>query len=590
MPAESAPVFPKFKWIFNTPDAVNAAKISRAYDLPTSIADLLVARGISTIADVENFLNPRLEQLSDPLEYPGITEAVDRIIHAIRHQEQIAVFGDFDADGVTATYVLTSGIRALGGQVVPFLPDRFNDGYGLTLSALQRCLTQHPQTKLLLTVDCGITAHDAATFLKKRNCDLIITDHHEPDATMPSACAIVTSKNPDVPENGTMLCGAGIAFKLVHALVKYGRLNHLDAAHTVDPRIWLDAVAVATIADVVPLYGENRVLVAYGLQRLQQRPSIGLKALLHRAGAGANLTSRDLAFILAPRLNAAGRMLDAWPAFNLLQSDEWDHAISLAVQMEQLNAHRRQTESEILKSALAQLGSPSQGPDTGGIVAADTDWHIGTIGIVASRLADLWSRPAAVVSLDKNGRGRGSVRARDDYDAHAALKSCARFFEGYGGHSQAGGFTLKPGALDDFRVAFNEVCCSQQPADGDLRPKLNVDGWIDGKKISLEKLWQAQQKLEPFGKDHEPPCWGIRNARLTQPAKCMGALRDHLSMSIAFGASVVRVVGWNMAELEPHINRTGKSCELAVTLAENHWNGETSIEMRLTDARPLTPP
>jgi len=578
-------VFPRYCWCDSEFDPRHAAALAAHFELPLPVAGVLAARGLTEPAAAASFLDPRLQQLGDPLAFPGMTAAAERIARAIAHGEPMVVFGDFDADGVIAASVLTSAIRALGGRVTPFLPDRFIDGYGLTRGALVRCLAALPDTRLLITVDCGITARDEAAYLATQGCDLIVTDHHEPDGDVPVACAVVNPRLPDTPDGAAGLCGAGVAFKLVHALVKRGKQAGLDAAQAVDPRIWLDAVAVATVADVVPLRGENRVLVAAGLRRLRDKPHVGLKALMHRAGTPDTPTSHHLAFILGPRLNAAGRMLDAWPAYNLLQAGDWDAALSLAVQLEQLNAQRKQVEAGILAAACRQLGTPDPGRAPGGVVAGGADWHPGAIGIVASRLSELWNRPAAVVALDPDGAGRGSVRAGRGYDARAALKACGDTLAGSGGHRQAAGFRLKAGALEAFRDAFDTACAGQRPPESDGRPMLTVDGWFRTGGEDLDGIWRAQQRLEPFGEGHARPRWGLRGARVEGEPALMGSQGEHLRLAVALGGRNVRVVGWKMGPwLEP-LRAAGKRCDLAVELAENRWNGETSIEFQLVDAR-----
>lgn len=580
-------MLPRFHWTDAVFDPQAAAALAQRFGLPLPVAGVLAARGLAAPAAAESFLDPRLQQLGDPLAFPGIAAAAERITRAIARQEAMVVFGDFDADGVTATAILTSAIRALGGVVAPFLPDRVIDGYGLTRGALDRCLAEHADARLLITVDCGINAAAEVAQARARGCDVIVTDHHEPDGLLPEACAVINPKLPGTPPEATSLCGAGVAFKLVHALVKRGRQTGGSAADAVDPRVWLDAVAVATVADVVPLCGENRVLVTAGLRRLREQPCLGLKALMHRAGVQDTLTSYHLAFLLGPRLNAAGRMHNAWPALKLLQADNWDAALALAVQLEHLNAQRKTVEAEILAAAVEQFGAPHPGHPSGGMVAGGVDWHPGAIGIVASRLAELWNRPAAVVSLDAAGMGRGSVRAGRGYDALAALKACGDTLVGYGGHKQAAGFRLQAGAFEAFRAAFGAACAGQRPPDGDGRPALTVDGWLQpGDAPAM--LWQAQQRLEPFGEGHGRPRWGLRGARLVDAPTPMGGNGDHLRMAFDTGGGKVRAVWWKMGAQAENIRAAGGRLDAVVELAANNWNGQSSIEFQIADLRPTT--
>lgn len=579
-------MLPRFQWTDAVFDSQAAAVLAARFDLPLPVAGVLAARGMAVPAAAGFFLDPRLQQLGDPLVFPGMAAAAERIGLAIMRREQIVVFGDFDADGVIATAVLTAAIRAFGGTVTSFLPDRRIDGYGLTFGALERCLATHATTRLLITVDCGITAVTEVAHAVACGCDVIVTDHHEPNATLPSACILVNPKLSGTPPEANGLCGAGVVFKLVHAMVKLGKQAGQAMADAVDPRVWLDAVAVATVADVVPLHGENRVLVTAGLRRLRERPCMGLKALMHRAGVQDDiLTSYHLAFMLGPRLNAAGRMLDAWPALNLLQAEDWDAAMVLAVQLEHLNAQRKAVEAEILAAALAQLGVPDPAYPAGGIVAGGMAWHPGAIGIVASRLAELWNRPAAVVALDATGAGRGSVRAGRGYNALLALKACGDTLVGSGGHKQAAGFRLKAGAFDDFRSRFGAACAEQRMPSADGRPTLMVDGWLQSGDVLVD-VWQALQRLEPFGEGHNRPRWGLRGAHLVDMPTPMGGQGAHLRMTFDTGGGKVRTVWWKMGAHAEHIRAAGCYFDAVVELTANNWNGRAVIEFQLVDLRP----
>jgi single-stranded-DNA-specific exonuclease len=569
---------PRFRWKTETTDAAVVDALVARFGLPRPVAGVLVAR-LADDASAERFLDPRLLHLGDPLVFPGIADAAARIWTAIRNRELMVVFGDFDADGVTATALLSDALRALGGHVEVFLPDRVQEGYGLTRAALERCLREHP-AQLLVTVDCGICSCDEVALAQSRGVDVIVTDHHEPGARLPEARVVVNPRL-GASAGAEHLCGAGVAFKLAHALVKIGRMDGNAAAMAYDVRQWMDAVAVATVADVVPLVGENRILVSAGLASLGRRPRMGLQALKNRAGLTGEVTSHHLAFVLGPRINAAGRMRTAWPALRLLVATDRDAALALAVELEQLNAERRGVESDLVAEAEAQLRLASP---AGAVVVAGPDWHVGTIGIVAARLADAWNLPAAVLSLAPDGSGRGSVRGGRGDNVIAALTACADLLTGYGGHPRAAGFQLRPGALESFRDRFGAVCLNQR-AGGDSRPILVVDGWLTAADIG-PGLWQALQRLEPFGEGHARPRWGLRNLTLSARPTPVGGSGEHLRLAFSASGTPISGVWFKMGRLSEAVAQAGPRFDAAFELRENTFGGRTSLEMQVVDLRP----
>jgi single-stranded-DNA-specific exonuclease len=580
---------PRFRWQTAAADPDAAAALAARHGLPPAAATLLAGRGFDPDS-AGAFFSPALSTLGDPGAFPGVEAAGRRLWQAIEAQDLVVVFGDYDADGVTAAAILTAVIRQLGGRAEAFLPDRAAEGYGLTRAALERCLADHPGARVLVTVDCGIGAAAEVAAAAAAGLTVIVTDHHEPPAALPAAAfAVLNPKLPGTPPGGEHLCGAGVAFKLAHGLVRQGREAGRPAAAALDARAWLDAVAVATVADVVPLVGENRVLVSAGLDRLRRRPSVGLQALLQRAGVdGGSLTSYHLAFHLGPRLNAAGRMRDAWPAFRLLHAADRDAANALAIELEHLNGERRHVEARILEQAAGQLGTPRPDADVGGVVAAGPGWHPGAIGIVAARLAEAWGRPAAVVALDAAGAGRGSARGVRGYNALAALQAAGDTLAGCGGHRQAAGFHLKAGALEEFRRRFGAACARQRP-DGDPRPELRVDAWIAGEEVTPD-LWQAIQRLEPFGEGNERPRWGLRNLPLAAPPATMGSDGSHLQMAFGLGARRLRAVWWKMGGLAEAVRCAGPRCDVVAELSQNDWQGRSSLEFQIVDLRPASAP
>ncbi len=571
---------PRFRWKTEPVDLAVVAALGARFNLPRSVAGLLHARKLVDPAAVERFLDPRLLHLGDPLAFPGIACAARRIWQAIHQREPIVVFGDFDADGVTATALLTDVIRSLGGLVEPFLPDRITEGYGLTRAALERCLREHP-SKLLVTVDCGINSVAEVAQAQAAGVDVIITDHHQPAEQLPAALALVNPRL-GATAGAEFLCGAGVAFKMAHALLKIGRGEGHAAAAVYDIRTWLDAVALATVADVVPLTGENRILVAAGLTALAQRPRMGLKALANRAGVSGPFTSHHLAFVLGPRINAAGRMRTGWPALRLLHATDWDAAMQLAIELEALNAERRGVEARLLAEATEQL----QGvPPTGAVVVAGVGWHVGTIGIVAARLSDAWNLPAVVIALDPDGGGRGSVRGGRGDNVIAALTACTSLLKTFGGHPRAAGLQLNPGMLEAFQQQFAGASTMQRSGE-DVRPELLVDGWLAPADVGPE-LWQALQRLEPFGEGHSRPRWGMRGLRLAGSPTAVGSGGEHLKLAFCSGKTTIRGVWFKMGKQAEEVTRLGRNpLDAVFELHENTYGGQSSLEMQVVDLRP----
>jgi len=570
----------RFQWQTATPDAARVNLLCSRFDLPKPIAEILGCRLAGDEDACSRFLEPRLLHLGDPLAFPGIETATRRLWAAIEARETIVIYGDFDADGVTAVALMADVLNALGGCVKPFFPDRVAEGYGLSRTALDRCLAEHPETRVLLTVDCGITAVEEVAWAVSRGWDVIVTDHHEASTALPAAHAIV---NPRVgaTAGAEYLCGAGVAFKLAHALIKVGRTQGHAQSVDYDVRTWLDAVAVATVADVVPLVGENRILVSAGLDGLSRRPRMGLKALMCRAGVNNGmLNSHHLGFLLAPRLNAAGRMATAWPAFHLLQSTDWDAAVKVAADLEGLNAARRSVEATLLEQAEAQLRAS---PPKGAVVAAGESWHLGTIGIVAARLSESWNLPAAVIALAPDGHGRGSVRGTCGDNMVDALKECQDLIHGFGGHPRAAGFRLKPGMLDAFRERFGAVCARQR-GDDDARPELIIDGWLSMTDVQ-PGLWRALQRLEPFGEGHARPRWGMRKVKLASRPVAVGGRGEHLRITFSSEGAKISGIWFKKGHLAETIAQAGTCFDVVGELHENTFTGKPTLEMQLVDLR-----
>lgn len=588
-------MLPKFRWIEPDVDAQAAGELSAAFDVPLPVAQVLVARGVSTPAAAATFLNPELKaHLPAPFLFPGVRQAAERLWDAIRGGRGIVVFGDFDADGVAAAAILSTALQRLGGAVEVFLPVREPEGYGLTFAALERCLgARQAPPGLLVTVDCGIGSVAEVAHLNSLGVEVIVTDHHEPGPALPPAAVIVNPRLGASP-GAEHLCGAGVAFKVAHALVELGRANGWYGGGPLGGELLVPA-GLATVADVVPLTGENRLLVWNALKHWGRFAGTGLRALLARA-AQEMVSAPDahtFGYILGPRINAAGRMASAMVAYELLTTQDRDRAAALAVQLEGFNGQRKGVEERIVLAARRQCGlEDGAGRFAGAAVvvgeagshAGAAGWHPGVIGIVASRLSEAAGRPAAVVAFDENGAGRGSVRAGEGYHALEALAAAGETLEGFGGHAKAAGFHVKPGAFGPFKRLFTEACAAQAQVTGGART-LTVDGWLAPQQVT-EDLYEAQQRLAPFGHGNPAPRWGLRGVTVAD-AKPMGATGAHLQLAFKRdGALLPRGVWFRHGGVTEALRAHGGLFDVVFELRENTFGVETSVELQVVDLAP----
>lgn len=561
-------------------DPATVRSLVDATGLPAVAARILAVRGYTDPDEIRTFLSPTLRRLSDPFALPGTEQAAHRIALALERQETIVVFGDYDADGVTAAALLIRVLRALGGRAEPFLPCRFRDGYGLTPSALMRCLERF-SPRLLVTVDCGITAAAEVSAARRAGVDVIVTDHHAPGPVRPAAEIVhpAHAKDPAVHP----LAGVGVAFKLAHALLKHRRAAGDVQAHRVDLRRWLDLVAVGTVGDVAPLCGENRILVRYGLGCLNTTPCAGLAALRDRGRFRPPLQAWHLAYGLAPRLNAAGRMQDAHAAVSLLLSDDPATAIRLAGELEAHNAARRTEEHSVLQEALRDLEARSAPDRDFGLVVAGSGWHEGILGIVAARLAERYGRPAVVVTLLEQGPARGSARSGAGVNLLQVLEACRPALLTFGGHAAAAGLCLDPSAVPEFAHRFQDAC-AEQLRGRDLRPVMNIDAWVELKELD-EKLWEALCAMEPFGVGHPEPVLAVHRVRLTDAPRVVGG--NHLRMVLQADDGLrLDAIGFRMADNEIPEG----PLDVAFHLSVDDYRTPPAFQARIRALRPTTEP
>ncbi len=551
--------------------------LARAVGLPLALAHLLVSRGICDADAAGAFLSPRLSALGDPFLLPGMADAVNRCLTAVDRHETVAVFGDYDVDGVTSTALLAGVLKRLGVDARPFLPHRMEEGYGLSVDALERCLSDLSPS-LIITVDCGTGSVDAVRLAAERGVDVIVTDHHSlPDELAP-AVAVVNPRRATDPGLHD-LAGVGVTFKFCHALLKSLREKTGEPPDGIDLRDELDLVALGTIADVVPLTGENRILVTQGLVKLNEKRRVGLRSLAEVAGISKPIDTYEVGFQLGPRLNAAGRLGDAQRALSLIMTEDAKEAADIALHLDRENANRRSIEKAAVESITAAMdGSFAGDSPPFSIVAADTAWHPGVVGIVASRLVQRYHRPSVVIAIQDDGRGRGSCRSLEGFHIVKALDACADYLVKYGGHSAAAGLEIEPSAIDAFRTAFEGYCRSCLSGE-DLRPVQKIDGWLNLRELEVAFVEQVE-RMKPFGMGNPTPVWGLAGVRIVGRPRVVGT--NHLKLSIGIGPDSVDAIGFGMGD---HVLPDGP-LDVAGQLKIDTYFGPPRVVLQLQDIRP----
>lgn len=562
------------RWIVQaTPDPEAAGRLAEAIKVPPPLARLLVQRGHTTPEAAKAFLRPDLDRLTDPLALAGMAEAVETIVRHIKTGNRILVHGDYDVDGQCAAALLTRGLRAAGADVEGFVPHRMEHGYDFGPAGLAKAVAIG--ARLVVTCDCGITAVDTIRAARAAGLDVVVTDHHLLGPEAPPANAIVDPQRPDDTSGLGSLCGSGIAFKLVQAVARALGLPASLAFH------FLDYAAVATVADVVPLVGENRILVRHGLKLLATSRWPGLRALMTVAGITGEVRASQVGFILGPRLNAAGRIGDAADGLRLLLSDSAEEAAQMARRLEELNVERQALDQRILEQAIDHIEHTMDLDRTAGLVLASDEWHPGVVGIVASRVVERFGRPAFLIGLSGD-TGKGSGRSISRFDLHGALGECADLLERFGGHRMAAGVTVRRDRLDAFRARFAEVCAKQlDPAT--LGPEQRVDLEL-GLGEASEELERLCRHLEPCGMGNPGPVFLARDARLVDWSY-VGQKSEHLRGTLKDDAGGLAAIGFQFADRVQWLNSTD-SVDAAFRLERNEFRGRTSLQARLVGLAP----
>ncbi len=551
------------------PEANAVRALADALRLPETVCRLVAARGYGDPEAAKRFLRPRLEHLHPPSTLMDLDRAVERLAHAIRHQEMILVHGDYDVDGMCSTTIMLRTLRMLGGRAEPFIPQRLRDGYDLTEAGVR--WAAEIGARVVVTCDCGTSAIEPVRHLQAAGIDVIITDHHLPGGPLPEAFAVINPKRPGCPSPDKDLAAVGVAFKLALALVRAFGANE-NAVFEM-----LDLVALATVADIAPLRGENRVFVRYGLRLMAETRNVGLRALIRAAGLDRKpLTAGRVGYILAPRLNAVGRLDHALRGVELLMAESEADANRLARDFEELNARRQEIDRQTLDVAVKMVEAMDL-DETYGIVLAGDGWHPGVIGIVASRIVEQFGRPTILIALDGD-EGKGSGRSITPFDLHAGIGQCRDLLIRFGGHRSAAGITIARDRVAEFAVRFNEAARSALTPE-DLVPEVRADLELpfDGATEQLESLLRH---MEPCGAGNPSPVLVSRGVALAAPPRTVG--KNGLRLVLQGGGHTLTAIGWGMAERKGELD-LGRPIDVAFRLDRDEWKGESRLQARLTD-------
>jgi len=575
----------KYRWSLAIPQPLLAGQLATRLRLSPLLTQCLVNRGFSEPETIQNFLEPRLKNLADPFLLPNMATAVERLFLAREKGERIVIFGDYDVDGVTSTALLWEVFQKLGWQVEFYLPNRMEEGYGLSREAVENCLNEF-KTTLILAVDCGSTAVETIHWLRERNVDVIVLDHHQVSEPPPAAVALINPQlqirereHDATKKTATELCSAGLAFKLAHALVKRGREVNLTGASDFDLRPLLDLVALGTIADLVPLIGENRVLVSAGLERLNTTERPGLVALKQVAQTPQKLGAMEVGFQLGPRLNAAGRLETAEESLKLLLATSLAEVMPIAQALDSRNRERQKIERGIVDELIGAIRA-THNPETDFvIVEGQLLWHIGVVGIVASRVLQEFYRPTIILGGDGES-WRGSGRSIAGFDLAAALRECDDLLLRHGGHAMAAGLSMRGDSLAPLRQRLNELARrSLKPED--LQPFLRLDAEVGLDEMTLERMAELE-RLSPTGQGNAAVQFCARSVTHQRPLQRMGADKKHVKMWITDGRVALECVWWGAGEKQLPVGKF----DLAFVPQINEFNGRRTVQLKVLDWRP----
>ena len=562
-----------YTWNFKPlPPQAIVIQLQQELNISEPLAILLAQRGITTFQQAKDFFRPTLSQLHNPFLMKGMKEAVTRLDHALKNNETILIYGDYDVDGTSAVSLMERYLSTFTSKLFTYVPDRYTEGYGISFQGIDYAKTQG--CTLIIALDCGIKAIDKVQYAKEKGIDCIIADHHRPSDQVPDAVAVLDPQQADCPYPYKELCGCGLGFKLAQAYHEYLQRPFSELIPL------LDLVAVATAADIVPMNGENRTLMYFGLEVINEQPSAGVKALFgEHQGA---ITVSDVVFKAAPRINAAGRIEHGKYAVALLTEPDAEKALLKAQEIDELNTHRKELDSYIAEQALGQIESNGEQNRYTSVVLNE-EWHKGVIGIVASRLIEHYYRPT-IVFTKSGDKYAASARSVQGFDIYEALEQCSEYLEQFGGHKYAAGLTLLPEQYPLFKEAFETVV--KQTINPELRtPKLSIDTALPLSKLT-QKFYNILKQFEPFGPQNLPPLFYAENVVDTGFAKHIGKTNEHLKLCLreVGNTTYFDAIGFGLAHKLPLIT-SGKPFSIVYSVEENMWNSKVSLQLQIRDIR-----
>lgn len=556
------------KWENYRIDEENLRNVAIRNGISLLLARVLINRGIDTDEKVKKFLYPKLTDLYDPFLLNDMDKATNVIIDSINNKEHITIYGDYDVDGITSISILIKFFKSIGVDVSYYLPNRLFEGYGLNSEAID--ILKKRGTNLLITVDCGISGHDEIEYAKELGIKVIVTDHHECSDSIPNAIAVIDHKRKDNTYPCNSLAGVGVAFKLIQALCIKMNLPNENFLR------FLDIVCLGTVADIVPLIDENRVIVKYGLEKIKETTNVGLKALIGISGYNS-VDSTAISFGLAPRINACGRMGEAELALKLLLTNDEEEALSIATRLQEMNKERQEIEKRIMEEAKAIIERDRLYEDSV-IVVGSENWHHGVIGIVASKITELYYKPSILICIEGD-EGKGSGRSIDGFDLHGALNQCSDSLIRFGGHEMAIGLTIDKNKIDEFREKLKSIANDVIPQDS--VPVIKVDSEITSKEISVDTV-KSLSMLQPYGESNNAPVFVYRNIKVDS----IRTLSDgkHLKLNVKDGNTVFDAIAFNMGDRKDSIHM-GDRVDILHYLEINKYNGLEKIQLNVKDIK-----
>lgn len=555
------------KWQIYETNENKIEEISKTHELNKLLSTILVNRNITKEEDIRLFLKPTRKDFHNPFLIKDMEKAVERIIKAIEQKEKVTIYGDYDVDGITSITVLKSFLQDRGLEVENYIPNRLEEGYGLNKQAIDSIVQNGCQ--LMITVDCGISAIEEIDYANSLGIEIIVTDHHEAGAELPKALAVIDNKRKDSEYPFRELAGVGVVFKLIQAIgikLELPEESYLK---------YLDIVCIGTISDIVPLVNENRVIAKLGLMLIRQTKNIGLKSILQSSGY-SKIDSNTISFGVAPRINACGRMGKADQALKLFLSKNLNEVTQLTKELNEYNQVRQETEKQIFESALKQIKQEHLDKNNSIIVGGE-NWHHGVIGIVSSKITEMYFKPSILLSFEEDGIGKGSGRSIPGFDLHEALMKCLNTIEKFGGHSMAIGITVKKENFNKFKQEFEEI--AKQANVSEIVPIIQIDAKIDLNEISKEMV-ESLKELEPFGEGNKMPIFAFKNLKIDS----IRALSEgkHLKLTLKNNNTIINAIGFNLGHLSEEY-RIGDKVDVAGVLEINSFNGVDAIQINMKD-------